>query len=251
MGFEGKKITKNKTKAKRYILGIFILSTLLTIINGMYLYLKYKNILVTIVGIIIIYIPISEIVTQLINYFLNKTVKPKLMPKMDFSKGIPNEYSTFVVIPTFIDSKEKVKELAKKLEVYYLANKSENLYFAILGDCTSSKYSEEKKDREIINQGLEEVEKLNKKYSKDTEKLPIFHFLYRKRTWNESEECYLGWERKRGLLCQFNEYLVDGKDNFLINTISNSVKIDHVQTRKKHKRTNTKNKDKICNNTGF
>ena len=221
LGFDAKKITKDFVKARRYIFGNIFLTIILTIINGIYLYSK-TNIFLTIIGILILYIPISEIVIQLINYFLSKTVKPKLMPKMDYSKGIPKECSTFVVIPTIIDSKEKVKELAKKLEIYYLANKSENLYFALLGDCTSSNKKEEKEDKEIIKEGLEEIQKLNKKYSKDTFCLPIFHFLYRTRTWNEKEECYLGWERKRGLLCQFNEFLISGKDEFLINTISNS-----------------------------
>ncbi len=37
-----------------------------------------------------------------------------------------------VVIPTILKSKEKVQELMRKLEVFYLANKSENLYFTLL-----------------------------------------------------------------------------------------------------------------------
>ena len=47
---------------------------------------------------------------------------------------------------------------------------------------------------------------LNTKYP--NEKIPIFNFIYRKRIWNEKEESYLGWERKRGMLSQFNEYLL-------------------------------------------
>jgi hypothetical protein len=113
----------------------------------------------------------------------------------------------------------------RKLEVYYLANKSENIYFALLGDCTSSKNENEIFDDEIINTGLEETDKLNKKYNKNFEAdYPKFNFLYRKRTWNPSEKCYLGWERKRGLLCEFNEFLVDGINKFRINTIVNTVK---------------------------
>jgi len=109
----------------------------------------------------------------------------------------------------------------KKLEVYYLANKSENIYFALLGDCTSSKNENEKFDDEIINTGLEETEKLNKKYVKNfDENIPKFNFLYRKRIWNSSEKCYLGWERKRGLLCQFNDFLLNGNNPFRINTIA-------------------------------
>ena len=48
---------------------------------------------------------------------------------MDFFEGIDSENSTFVVIPTIIKSKEKVRELFRKLEVFYLANKSKNIYF--------------------------------------------------------------------------------------------------------------------------
>ena len=189
-------------------------------IFGIYLYLNSNNILNYILTTMILLIPISEIIIQLVNYVLSKTVKPKIIPKMDFSKNLPKKYSTIIVIPTIIDSKEKVKELFKKLEVYYLANKSENLYFALLGDCTSSKVEVEKEDERIKKTGIEEIERLNKKYSKNSNELPIFHFLYRKRTWSNCEECYLGWERKRGLLCQFNEYLVDGNNKFIINTIN-------------------------------
>ena len=108
----------------------------------------------------------------------------------------------------------------KKLEVYYLANKSNNIYFALLGDCTSSKNEFEKIDDEIIKCGLEESEKLNKKYEKNfDEEIPKFNFLYRKRLWNASEKCYLGWERKRGLLCEFNDFLINGNDPFRTNTL--------------------------------
>lgn len=115
----------------------------------------------------------------------------------------------------------------KKLEVYYLANKSENMYFALLGDCTSSKNENEEFDDEIIKEGLEQIDKLNKMYSVnfDTD-YPRFNFLYRKRIWNPSEKCYLGWERKRGLLCEFNDFLVNGNNSFRINTIANNVGAD-------------------------
>ena len=68
-----------------------------------------------------------------------------------------------VVIPTMLKSKEKVQELMKKLEVFYLANKSENLYFCLLGDCSQSKVKEEAFDYEIISEGKKLTEELNKK----------------------------------------------------------------------------------------
>ena len=70
---------------------------------------------------------------------------------------------------------------------------------------------------------------MNQKYS--IEGIPRFNFIYRKRLWNEREKCYLGWERKRGLLTELNEYLMEDKSNiskrlnskkqntFIVNTI--------------------------------
>lgn len=59
---------------------------------------------------------------------------------MDFSLGIPKEYSTMVVIPSIVKSREDIKKIFEKLEVYYLANKSENIYFTLLRrSCTWNK----------------------------------------------------------------------------------------------------------------
>lgn len=60
-----------------------------------------------------------------------------------------------VVIPTVLNNKEKAHE------IFYLENKSENIYFTLLGYCTSGKNISENYDEEIINQGMEEVIKLN------------------------------------------------------------------------------------------
>lgn len=54
-----------------------------------------------------------------------------------------------IVIPCILEDGKKVKELAEKLEVFYLANKSDNLYFTILGDPTSSTKEVEEKDEEV------------------------------------------------------------------------------------------------------
>ena len=237
LGIKNKKHVSNIIKAKRYIFLIYFITTILSLLIASSIYNYIRNIFISIITVLIIYIPISEIVQQLVNYILSKNVKPKIMPKLDFTGGIPKEYATFVVIPTIIKSKEKVKELMKKLEVYYLSNKSENIYFALLGDCTSSKNENEEFDEEVINEGIKEVERLNKKYVKNfDDDIPKFNFLYRKRIWNASEKCYLGWERKRGLLCQFNDFLVNGNNQFTTNTIANNVGVDaHIDPQNNQK----------------
>lgn len=104
------------------------------------------------------------------------------------------------------------------------------MYFTILGDCKPSDKQIEENDEEIKHIGRREIEKLNNKYPKE-EGFPRFNFIYRKRVWNEGENCFLGWERKRGLLTELNEYLVPKKSNempkkntFIVNTIEDFKK---------------------------
>ena len=206
-------------KARIYVSTIIILTSVFTLLFSLFFLNKTKNIICTILFLVFSYIPISEIVTKAIQYILSKTVKPKLIPKLDFSEGIPKKASTMVIVPTILKNKENVKELMEKLEVYYLANKSDNLYFTLLGDCTTSSKEIEEYDKEIIEEGKKKVEELNKKYPASQD---IFNFVYRKRLWNSKENSFLGWERKRGLITEFNQLLL-GKTN---NTFKYNTFID-------------------------
>ena len=215
------KYTKPIIKEKVYILGVTILSVLLSLLCGIYVHNYTENYIISIFIFVTTLIPNQTIIVQVIQYILSKMVKPKILPKLDFKSGIPEEYSSMVIIPTIVKNKEKVHELFSKLEVYYIANKSDNLYFTLLGDCSSGENEKELFDDEIIEAGIKEIKRLNEKYPDS--KFNKFNFIYRKRTWNDGENCYLGWERKRGAINQFNEYLLGNIDNpFLYNSFENT-----------------------------
>ena len=215
------KYTKPIIKEKVYILGVTILSVLLSLLCGIYVHNYTENYIISIFIFVTTLIPNQTIIVQVIQYILSKMVKPKILPKLDFKSGIPEEYSSMVIIPTIVKTKEKIHELFSKLEVYYIANKSDNLYFTLLGDCSSGENEKELFDDEIIEAGIKEIKRLNEKYPDS--KFNKFNFIYRKRTWNDGENCYLGWERKRGAINQFNEYLLGNIDNpFLYNSFENT-----------------------------
>lgn len=149
---------------------------------------------------------------------------------MDFGEGIPKDKKTMIVIPSILKSGDDVRKIFKKLEVYYLANKSDNIYCMALGDCSFEKAEKQDFDDDIIKAGLYEVDRLNKKYSKDEN---IFNFAYRRRIWSNSEKGYMGWERKRGLLTQLNSFLQNKKqrNDFLVNTLEKqNLKIKYIIT---------------------
>lgn len=212
-------VKDENSKIKTYCLAILVVSVLISMFSSFYFFKKTSNMIISLLEFFIIFIPITEIVVQTFQYVLNKIVKTKEIPKLDLLNGVPEELASMVVIPTILNSKEKVKELMRKLEVFYLANKSENLYFCLLGDVTSSSKLIEDFDDEIIEEGLYQTKRLNDKYSNGNT-FPKFHFMYRNRVWTSGESCYLGWERKRGLLTQFNEFVLGNEQNqFRVNTL--------------------------------
>lgn len=234
LGYNKREINSS-AKVKLYVFSVLFCTIILSVVQSIWIYKKLNNIVFSIVSMVLLSLPISEFVIQSINFFLGKFTKPKLIPKLDFYNGINKENTCMVVIPTIVKSKEKVHELINKLEVFYLANKSKNIYFTLLGDCSESKKRNEPFDQEIIQEGIKQVNSLNEKYYNENEEFPIFNFLYRARSFNEKEDCYIGWERKRGLLTQFNEFILGHeRDTFKANTIQgykneNSKQIPNIK----------------------
>jgi len=222
LNIKEKCFNSSKGREKLYIGTIISLTSIFTLLTTMLFINLSKNIILSILFLIFSFIPISEIVIKCVQYVLSKKVKPKLIPKLDFTDGIPKEYSTMVIMPTILKSKEKVEEYLEKLEVYYLANKSENIYFTLLGDCSTSSREKEEYDEQIVEAGQLKIQELNNKYGEN-----IFNFVYRKRLWNSKENNFLGWERKRGLITEFNQFLLGKNENtFKYNSLINKEQIN-------------------------
>lgn len=223
----GFKLFKTKNNTPRTIV---YLGTIALITAVICFFLSSIFIRPRILGFLILWIPVSQLVVQLVNQFLMSVVPPTIIPKFDYSKGIPDESRTMVVIPTIVANKEKIKTMFDILESFYLVNETDNLYFTLLGDVKAANEKVTDYDEEISKYGKEYAEKLNAKYKKD-----IFYFLYRKRLWNKKENSFLGYERKRGALVQFNKILlgqkVDEEKYFNVNMLKdNNLKIKYVIT---------------------
>lgn len=163
--------------------------------------------------------PANEIVASIINILVSRFVPISFIPKLDYLKEIPDESKTIVVIPAILSSPERAKELLGQLEVAYHANKSENIYFALLGDFKDSTEEKTADDDEITNTALKETLRLNFKYFNGERH---FFFLNRKRIYNPKENVFMGHERKRGKLMEFME-LIRGTYNHTFNVISSDI----------------------------
>ena len=200
----------NNQKILGYILGVYIPVLILSIlIMKEYFW----------IGII----PFSEVFVSLVNKFIMKIKRPKLLPRLEI---IDEDINTFVIVPTLLNNVERVKNLVKDLEVYYLANREANLKFCLLGDASEIDTEIATYDEDIKKVGVSEVEKLNKKYGEG-----IFHFIYRKRVFNKAQGKWLGYERKRGMITEFTNFLLTGDEGtFIVNTIKEIPKIKYIIT---------------------
>jgi cyclic beta-1,2-glucan synthetase len=146
-------------------------------------------------------LPLSELAVGLVHQFLTLLLPPRVLPKLDFKEGIPAQHATFIVIPGMLARQSSARALLERLEIHYLANPDPNLRFALLTDFADAAQEKLPQDDELLRDALEQVKALNERYSSGQE---IFLLFHRRRLWNPSEQCWMGWERKRGKLLEFN-----------------------------------------------
>ncbi|MEO8074513.1 MAG: hypothetical protein ABI686_14850, partial [Acidobacteriota bacterium] len=177
----------------------------------------YGEMLPLVVFVVLSLIPASDLAVSLVNLDVSYFHLPRLLPRMDFGSENPADAQTFVVVPTLFTSVKAVEELLEKLEVQYLANQGENIYFALLSDFADASAEEMPNDDEILTTGIDGIETLNKRHRKNGK--PQFYLFHRRRLWNASEGKWIGWERKRGKLYEFNRLLRGAeKTSFIINS---------------------------------
>ncbi len=148
----------------------------------------------------------SQLSLSIVNLLSTFFVKPRLLPRLDCTLGIPLDNRTIVAIPTIFRTADDVDHLVEVLEIHYLANHDQNLYFALLTDFADAQQETLPGDEVLLNQARTGVEMLNKKYQLD--RPCIFFLFHRPRRWNEGESCWMGYERKRGKLSEFNAMIL-------------------------------------------
>ncbi|APP82901.1 GH36-type glycosyl hydrolase domain-containing protein [Xanthomonas hortorum pv. vitians] len=150
----------------------------------------------------------SELGIALVNWVATLWVRPHPLPRMDLSLGIPPDCRTLVVMPSMLASPEAIDELVDALEVHYLANRDEQLYFALLTDFLDAAQALLPGDMALVAHAAQHIDRLNAAYA-DAHG-DRFFLLHRARQWNAGEGCWMGAERKRGKLEALNRLLCAG-----------------------------------------
>ena len=150
----------------------------------------------------------SQLAVALMNWLSTLLVKPRLLPRLDYSSGIASDCRTMVVVPTMLTSLAGVDRLIETLEIHHLSNRDPHLHFALLTDFRDAPEEILPGDQVLLQRARAGVEMLNRRYLSDGQDL--FFLFHRPRRWNAGEGLWMGYERKRGKLAEFNALLRGG-----------------------------------------
>src|SRR5213595_2330301 len=149
-------------------------------------------------------LPASELAVLAMNYFVTSLLPPQVLPKMSFKKeGIPDDCRTLVVVPLLLTTPDAIQNELNRLEIRYLGNTDANLRFSLLTDFADAPRESMPEDAEYIDIVARGIEELNRRHGAGR-----FFLFHRGRSWSESEQRWIGWERKRGKLEQLNRFLI-------------------------------------------
>lgn len=152
----------------------------------------------------------SHLAVALVNWLATLLAVPRLLPRMDFSQGIPQELRTLVVVPTMLTNKESIGQLIEALEVRFLANQDEHFHYSLLTDFGDASTETLPEDEPLLQVAQQRIEELNAKYRHPAG--DIFFLFHRPRRWNAQDHIWMGHERKRGKLADLNWLLRAGPE---------------------------------------
>ena len=183
------------------------------------MYVAGANWVVLIVAAVLALIPASDLALTVINWDLTHFFPPRLLPRIATTTGVPENAATFVVVPTIFFSESQVQELVERLEVHFLANQDLQIYFGLLGDFRDAESEQTSNDSLLLSVAQSGIDTLNQKHGERR-----FHLFHRRRQWNKSENKWMGWERKRGKLEEFNRLLRGAHDtSFVVQTADDAL----------------------------
>lgn len=155
-------------------------------------------------------IPASEAGLAFFNSIVALFVEPRRLVGYEYKDGVPADARTLVVVPTLIASRDDVEDGLRNLEIHHLSNIHGACHFALLSDWTDSSVEQSDADTELLDFARKRLAELNATYPRDG--APLFYLLHRRRLFNESEDRWIGWERKRGKLQELNGLLRGERD---------------------------------------
>ena len=193
-----------RSHAAAFYFGNIFLLTAVTVVAPLAFTASESSLFVRCLLGFLLLLPANELAVLAVNYVVTSLLPPQVLPKMSFRKeGIPDDCRTLVVVPMLLTTPDAIRNELGRLEIRYLANSDPNLHFALLSDFADAPLQNMPEDAEYFEIVARGIAELNERHGAGR-----FFLFHRQRSWSESEQRWLGWERKRGKLEQLNRFLM-------------------------------------------
>ncbi|MEO7937603.1 MAG: carbohydrate-binding protein, partial [Burkholderiaceae bacterium] len=146
--------------------------------------------------------PASETVVASVNRLISEWVPPRRLPRLAFADGIPSEHRVLVVMPAMLVDAAGVRRLVAQLERHSLANREPHAQFALLSDYLDADAAHTPADAPLLAEAVQAIDAIEARQRDGVPGQRRFLLLHRERRWSETEQRWIGWERKRGKLEQ-------------------------------------------------
>ncbi|MEO7711606.1 MAG: glucoamylase family protein [Gemmatimonadaceae bacterium] len=154
-------------------------------------------------------VPATDVAVAIVNQLVTLLLPPGRLPRLDFTQRVPAAHRTVVVVPILLGSVDAVEDALDHLEAQYLANDDPEIRFALLGDFLDADQPDVPGDDAIVGAAVSRVRALNASYVERNVTSP-FYVFHRARRFNTADRKWMGWERKRGKLADFNAFVLGG-----------------------------------------
>ncbi len=189
-----------------YVAALVIASAAALVLPVAYLVAAGADSIMLILGAALTVLPASVLGITLVHWVVTRAVPPRVLAKLDFEKGIPEDCPTAVILPVILRQAGEIGRLMERLEAHRLANPDPSLHFVLLSDLADAPQEHAPGDKAIEEALLTGIRRLNTRYGA-VEGGP-FVLLHRPRRFNASEGFWMGWERKRGKIEEFNRLVL-------------------------------------------
>ena len=160
-------------------------------------------------------IPALDAAVAGVNAGVTRILPATFLPALELRDGVPAELRTLIAVPVMLTSAENIAEQIAGLEIHHLASLEGDVHFALLSDWADAATETTASDAALLEMATQGIARLNTVYP------PLaggdrFFLMHRHRVWSDSEQAWIGWERKRGKLHQLNRLLRGATDTDFI-----------------------------------
>ena len=200
-------------------LGVVLAATLMALLSPLIFAAPAANWMMWLFATALAILPAADAAVAIVHQLVNVMIPAARLPRLDYESGVPEHDRTVVVVPLLLGSVDAVTNALEHIEAQFLANRDAQVRFVLLGDYLDSPTEHASGDEAIVEAAVAGIRTLNELYAVDEPLGAVesrdgspFYFLHRPRRWNAADGLWMGWERKRGKLVDFNACIAGADD---------------------------------------